>query len=327
MDSELMDNSSLESPRMVLIGGSGRSGTSITREVLGSAEGAMCLPFEYRFILDPDGIIDFLVSTDVLWSPYQYNQKVKALIAFLDALGGGDFRYPHLGEHARAFGYQGWELASRFPSWWEALDRLVDELTTFTYQANWVGLPVPKGSTETMRFGTPPQVLEALRGFCWRVISSGLDVEGKSFLVEDNTWNILYADRLNELFPDSVFIHVYRDPRDVLASMRGQSWCPSDIVQLCSFYHGIMDRWDHIKSSLPQSWFTELSLEQFVEDQEAFSRACHVAGIDPDSVSSRDRLSAASFGRWRSDFTSEEQSRIEELLGVWIDRYGYSSSP
>jgi hypothetical protein len=45
--------------KMILIGGTGRSGTSIVKEILANHPDASSLPFEYRFIIDPDGLADF----------------------------------------------------------------------------------------------------------------------------------------------------------------------------------------------------------------------------------------------------------------------------
>ena len=42
-------------PNILFVGGVGRSGTSVTRQVLGLHPQVANLPFEYRFIIDPDG--------------------------------------------------------------------------------------------------------------------------------------------------------------------------------------------------------------------------------------------------------------------------------
>ena len=60
---------------MILVGGTGRCGTSILKEILATHPNAASLPFEYRFIIDPDGIIDFYASYTATWSPYIADRK------------------------------------------------------------------------------------------------------------------------------------------------------------------------------------------------------------------------------------------------------------
>ena len=48
--------------KVIFIGGSGRSGTNILRKLLSKHSQVASLPFEHRFIIDPDGIIDFFYN-------------------------------------------------------------------------------------------------------------------------------------------------------------------------------------------------------------------------------------------------------------------------
>ena len=55
--------------KVIFIGGSGRSGTNILRKILSNHSKVASLPFEHRFIIDPNGIIDFYNSFTLNWSP------------------------------------------------------------------------------------------------------------------------------------------------------------------------------------------------------------------------------------------------------------------
>ena len=67
----------------VLICGTGRCGTNIVKEVFSVHSSVITLPFEQRFINDPDGIIDFYNSFSASWSPYIADRKIKRLEALL----------------------------------------------------------------------------------------------------------------------------------------------------------------------------------------------------------------------------------------------------
>jgi hypothetical protein len=64
--------------KMIFVGGTGRSGTSIVKELIAAHPGAASLPFEYRFIIDPDGLVDFYTSYTAAWSPYLADRTLKA---------------------------------------------------------------------------------------------------------------------------------------------------------------------------------------------------------------------------------------------------------
>ena len=69
--------------QVVFIGGTGRCGTSITSAILGKHSLVTTLPFEYRFIIDPDGIVDFFRSYAATWSPFMADRRLKRLERFL----------------------------------------------------------------------------------------------------------------------------------------------------------------------------------------------------------------------------------------------------
>lgn len=67
----------------VLIGGTGRSGTNVSRSLIARHSQVASIPFEYRFIIDPEGIIDFYNSFSLNWTPYYADYKIKQLNNFL----------------------------------------------------------------------------------------------------------------------------------------------------------------------------------------------------------------------------------------------------
>ena len=69
-----------------LIGGTGRSGTTILTKLLGDLDQLTNVP-EWRFLTDPNGVIDFYNYTALNYcSPFHYDSKVKEFSNFLNDL-------------------------------------------------------------------------------------------------------------------------------------------------------------------------------------------------------------------------------------------------
>ena len=115
---------------VIFIGGSGRSGTNILRKLLSNHSQVASLPFEYRFIIDPDGIVDFYNSFTSNWSPYYSDVKIKRLNIFLINLAE---------KNNTKSNYIDWELSKYFPHYIENVQKLISNLKSFEYDGLWPG--------------------------------------------------------------------------------------------------------------------------------------------------------------------------------------------
>jgi len=140
----------MECPKVVFIGGTGRCGTSVTRLAMSFHPEVATLPFEYRFLIDPDGIIDFMNSSSSTWSPYVADRRLKRLEQFLKKLSGQSFVSRVFGNVIKSVGltrhglftprqYHGWQLADSIPGFNQAVDELIERLRAFKYSGSWVG--------------------------------------------------------------------------------------------------------------------------------------------------------------------------------------------
>ena len=62
---------------IAFIGGTGRSGTSITRKLLSKGCDVAALPFEHRILIDPDGPIQFYESLGRYREPYTIDLAIQ----------------------------------------------------------------------------------------------------------------------------------------------------------------------------------------------------------------------------------------------------------
>jgi len=135
--------------KICLIGGSGRSGTTILSRVFAKHPLISDVP-ELRFLIDPDGIIDFY-TTFQAWSPYHFDLKLKRLKNLLQSV-----TYSHplnkpffLLQKTGILQMLPWNIRPRYanicatgfcPKFPKIVNELIERLTTFRYSGYWEGM-------------------------------------------------------------------------------------------------------------------------------------------------------------------------------------------
>ncbi len=291
--------------QIVFIGGTGRCGTNIMKDVLSLHPKVASHPFEYRFILDPDGIMDFYSTALNCWSPYIIDQKLHRLESFLTILAN---RYE--GKEI----YVDWELNKHLPDYEEAVRDLMDRLVDFQYSGVHYGL---KGERDLyfMGYKTKNELSGILGRFIRRLIVGYLDREGKEIYVEDNTFNLLFAGKLLELLPDAKFIHMVRDPKDVIASLSKQRWTPKDKIQAAQWYNGVINRIDVIKKKMPWGSVITVDLYDLVDNtEETVKDVCAFLETSFSGKMLEIDLSRSHRGRWKKEFSADELEKVNRAL-------------
>lgn len=320
--------------RYVFIGGVGRSGTSILRELMATNSETIAFPFEYRFLIDPDGLIDFINSYSS-WSPYLADRKIKRLERFLTGLGKKQL-FPHiLGELIRsndklkklitADSYHGWELEEHFPNYLEHVKTLIASLKSFEFSASWAGAESFQYQHQ-VSYCRPlelDEIYDISSAFCHNLFQGLFEKHQKGFLVEDNTWNLLFINELGRLFQGAKFIHVYRDPRDVVCSYIKQRWMPSDLVQAAMISRDLYAQIKVNVDSKPGD-VIEVALEDLVHNSDkVISDISSFVGLDTQPSMLEFPLSASSLGRWRKDLDSGQLKKLEPVLRSTTESLGY----
>ncbi len=93
-----------------------------------------------------------------------------------------------------------------------------------------------------------------------------------------------YAKRIIELFPDAQFIHVVRDPRDTVASLRKEDWWRDKSVLMTARHcRRVYERMQQIDHALGPRRSHRVRYESLVSDPEAeLRRLCTFLGEDFD---------------------------------------------
>jgi len=319
-----------------LIGGSGRSGTSILKQVFSQHPDAAGIP-EFRITVDPGGLLDFYSTLKHNWNPYLFDQRIKELKEVLKSAGNtaklsltyrkalkftGAAKNPITKMDAK---YAGIGLSAHVPEYMFKVDRLIDDLTQFHYTGAWTGQKLGQRPKLIFRKRIDTQTLRArLAQFYLDIALSVCINQHASYFLDDNTWNMLYFDSWLDLKPDLKLVHIYRHPLDVTASLMQQPWAPSDPVQAAIFYSGIMDEWLRKRKDLPSESFIEVSLEELVENTEQITRKIadfwelewHPSLLETD-------LSKAHTGRWKKDIPENKIDRVLAVLKPYLTKFSY----
>lgn len=325
-----------EKPKIVFIGGSGRSGTNITKDIFSLHSKIVTLPFEYRFIIDPNGIIDFYNGFSSTWSPFIADSKIKSLENFLNEVSKKKLLDSILSKIIKIFNKDGkkftiksycdWELEKWIPNFGFHKDELIRKLKDFEYNGAWPG--AQSYSWHHKIYHSKPrgkkELAVILGEFIRNCIREILEKTGKDCFLEDNTWNILFAKELSEIIPDSKMMHVFRDPRDVIASFVKQRWCPSTVEQTTEWYLSIMTKWFDVKKNIPKDWLFEFKLEDLVDSPEdILIKTCNFINLPFEHRLLKLDLSRSNSGRWIKEFSKQEKLYINERLGPVLDKLNY----
>ncbi|WP_456407457.1 sulfotransferase family protein [Caldithrix abyssi] len=320
--------------RFISISGTGRSGTNITKDILSKHPDVGTLPFEHRFTIDPKGLVDTFNTLRFTWSPYVVDYKINELENFLKLIGKRKFWRFQLGQLIKWLNrhglnitppaYYAWELSKWFPDYFEMVEKLIQQLIDFKYRATWPGA-ASFNKNNQMSFVSYEKNLANIFGrFIQNLYQSFLKAHNKTHFVEDNTWSILFAPELFTMLPEIKFIHVLRDPRDVVVSFLNQKWTPNDLDQCIDYYISIISKIIENKKKIPAENILEISLEQLVEKPERTMRqVCKFCGLDYTDDLLKIDLSRSNKGRWKLELNVNEQQRLNHKLKNYIDLFGY----
>lgn len=321
--------------RICFIGGSGRSGTTVLRRMFSRHPDVAGIP-EFRITLDPGGLIDFFLTLSHQWSPWLFDAKVKELRkTLLSARRSNPLaKYYRYGLRKTGLAFRGYKLEAKYTdigierycgNYAERVENLFDQLTEFRYKGSWTGQPL--GEKNELYFSPmlSRERLGGILGSFYRDLISCICAEaGKSHFVEDNTWNMIYWAGLLELVPEGRLVHIYRDPRDVVASLTKQWWGPGDPVRAARFYAALIERWEQVKKLVPAETFMETGLERLVESPKSIlGEIAEFWGLDWDESLLSIDLGKAHSGRWKKDIPEEIYPEVREILIPFIKRYGY----
>ena len=327
----------------IFIGGTGRSGTSILKKVLMQHPNVVGINGELRILTDPGGALDLINSLSRDWTPYKADyalqkfQSVMTDAAVNTSLLGRALRKSLLQFGASPRRYAGTDLARQFGNqyFYERLDQLIQDLTYHIAKGSWVGSPPYRLQSKIYEadpfdFSGVAALINDFFDDLYDHLAQKKGMEVITHWLDDTPYNILRADMLLKVFPNMKLVHIYRDPRDVLASYLRQNWGGDYVAATARRLGNVLDRWRDIRESLPDGLYLEIPFEALaLSPQKRLSEIASFIGLSNYQFS-EDELALINYdrahiGRWKKDIPKDSLDFVEKYLSSHIQSFGYSS--
>ncbi|MFI6293268.1 sulfotransferase family protein [Nonomuraea sp. NPDC050790] len=152
------------------------------------------------------------------------------------------------------------------------------------------------------------------------------------------------VDLLLRLFPDAQFIHLIRDGRDCVSSLKEMPWYTLDSFHAVSTWAEAIDAGAKLRKTMPEDSYYELRYEDLTDDPATeMKKLCHFLeeDFDPAMLSPREAAQVAvpvhkvwhsnthgevtksRVGSWATRLEDWEISLCEQVLGERLEAMGY----
>lgn len=228
----------------IFIGGTGRSGTTILSKILQGNGQIGRLPFELRIHVDPYGLYDLYRNLTIDWDVFRgsvYSSKFSKFYRRITRFSFHSYHNVSLTVESKRY-------------YSEAFEDFFSNLGIKREKRLWIGNSPFTSKVLSMtrfpfaRYSYPDFYLtEAISEktftrysevFVKRILRPHFG--DSSYLIEHTPYNFLYFDFLSKVFPKSKFIHIKRNPLDIISSYSGQNWgsaeLENNVKQIVSLY-------------------------------------------------------------------------------------------
>lgn len=267
--------------RPVLVGGTGRSGSTIVGHLLDHHRDlTLTRPMEVRFITGNDGIADALAIAQR--KPGSHKASAAARLAVTRILDRWFERASDVGLHTSM-----------------SRDEVAEMCELYLEQNE----TDPLGAARTLTRSIMARIAQKLNA---------------DRLVDTTPANARKAHRVEPIYPESIVVVVHRDGRDVAASFVHQTFGPDDVFQALEQWEQRMLRIHRAVAESRPERIVEVDLVDLVEwsRQETVERICTAIGVDVDPAmmtwfDENVTIAGAHQGRWRSDFDADMCAQID----------------
>ena len=285
--------------RPVFVGGTGRSGTTVVGDLLGSHKDIRTsVPIEIKFLANKSGLLHLVFGRD--------KSDQKENVSLLNVTGR--IRKRRRAKQALV------KIEAEF------LDRMWND---------WWDIDAPPPHGRGLHSGISKQRLQELldrlikdlrinrvwagRRFMRDFISSQEEHGNQKYWVETTPLNVAQARRIKKLFPTALFINMVRDPRDVIASLLTKNWGPTTPLEGLEWIEKRLIDGHKALREIPSKQKITIALEDLaIHDREnTYQSILTFLGLPDDSAmrhffESELTPQAATSGRWKTEIATPE---------------------
>lgn len=317
----------------ILVGGTGRSGTTILAKILGAHTKIYNLPVEVRFVTDPDGLLSLKHALVDDWSFFQADIAIERFSRLLKNLSARRFGpYPNvaLTKVVGAQFYSEWTtkfidqlVEASFKSAWGARANLFRKVMLRIFGKN----KFTRLFLETSYLTSPLDASEfydlANKFLLW-FFNQAAYQHGKEFCLDATPSNLLHADFWHRCCPTMKLIHIYRDPRDVVSSFSTKDWGAPQLKQNLMWIVDTLEKWEEVKVRIPTESYIEIKFEELIEDTASLLKKIfgfldiefqkRILDVD---------LSKHNIGRWKETFSGDFKRYFYDNYAYILQKYDY----
>lgn len=169
---------------------------------------------------------------------------------------------------------------------------------------------------------------------------------GKPRIGEKTPIHSRHIPRIRSVFPEAKILHIYRDPRDVAASMLRMPWAHGTVRDFARRWVKIINEQLEAQGALPRDYYCAVQYESLVSNpSQHLMDICRFLGEPFDPAVLAHELSARAgfpvrfpewqqlttqpvttkpIGRFMDDLSPRQIACVERIAGPLMDRFGYA---
>lgn len=150
---------------------------------------------------------------------------------------------------------------------------------------------------------------------------------GKSSWGDKTPHFILDLDRIVQIFPNSKYLYIVRDGRDVALSLLRKPWGPVNVVACADYWRRCNQETRALSSLRRNGQLMEVRYEKLLDTPEATVGQIYQflgESLHEDVMANLTRkVQAGNYGKWKARMSPSQRRRFEAVAGDALERLGY----
>lgn len=293
----------MDNLKWLIIGGSGRSGTSfLSSALLNHPQVYGFRDVELKILGDIDGFLDLYISLVENYSPDRARIALKRFLDKLSKVSSGGF---FKGQLSLEKDYK--------VSMIKTIDSFKSEMTQNGQATR---------QSKNQFFLKSRKLLHHI----YEAGSNTSSLKNPKYFLEKTPHNLLQIKFLSQLLTDAIYIHVMRDPRSIAMSLSKMDWKPGTLITCAEWVNQYLIAWKDISD-----WARESNInlvEIYIEDiatepvQSSIEITRTLDLVIDENLFKHVRI--GSLNNWSLHVEKKDIDLLNSILVDWVTYHGYS---